>query len=126
MAKVQRMWEPWEVAYLEEFTQQRPIIKIASYLKRSPMSVRHKCYQLGLERLTELDYFTTGYIAKMLDCTSSAIAKRIANGDIKVKKKKGGNAYVSRAAFREFWEGHKTARLFKGVDPEKLNWLLYG
>ena len=127
MAKNQRMWTEKEIAFLEKHNGSKPISYIAKYLKRSPMSVRHKCYQLGMTSPTELDYFTTGYIANMLGCTASAIQKRILKGDLKVHGKKlGDRAYVSRKAFREFYENNKTARLFNGVDPDNLNWLLYG
>ena len=90
------------------------------------MSVRHKLYSLGYGSETELDCFTTGYIANMLGCTSSAINKRIHAGDLRCRKKRGSRSYIFKGDFKNFYEANKTSRLFNGVPQENIDWLING
>ena len=120
------MWTDEEVLYLEKYAGARPVKSLARKLNRSVMSVRHKLYSLGYGSETELDCFTTGFIAGMLGCTSSAINKRILKGDLRCRKKRGTRSYIFRGDFKNFYEANKTSRLFSGVPIENIEYLITG
>ena len=118
-------WTPEEINFLYSHAGSKPLGYIAARLEgRTKMAIWHKCRSLGLDTIPTDDFWTTGTLAKMLDCTSSALNKRINKGDLKVKKTRGKYSYITRGNFREFYQKYKRARLFKGVDPEILEWIL--
>lgn len=125
MAKNQRLWTQTEEEYIERYAGIKPVSLIANQLNRTGQSVRHKMAYMGLSVKTELDCFTTGYIANLLGCTDSAIRKRITNGSLRCKKIKG-QFYISKNEFRKFYIRHCNARIFKGVPVDNINYLITG
>lgn len=119
-----REWSQQEIEYLHKWAGVRPPKWMGSKLKRSRASVFSKCRKLGLPTVADDDFFTTGDLAKMLDCTPSAINKRIQHGTLKSKRLSNSINYITRAAFRECYLQNSRDKLFKGVDPEIINWLL--